>query len=178
MPSADVGFAEIGYRLPITRQLIHRGYLAQDIEAYSVLKLTTAAAAVLKGEERIELARPRVREKAGKKQSITAAVGLDEIAAQLFERLRKLRSRLAAERGVPPYVIFGDTTLIEMSRKRPENREQLRGITGVGEVKLERHGADFLEAIAEVGQDDELEKGSEPVFIDAASNNLTDEEGL
>jgi len=49
---------------------------------------------------------------------------------------------------VPPYVIFGDTALVEMSRERPCNDNEFLEINGVGEVKLERHGATFLEAIA------------------------------
>ena len=67
---------------------------------------------------------------------------------QLFERLRDLRKRLADERGVPPYVIFGDATLVEMSRRRPADGEELLDISGVGQVKLERHGEAFLRAIA------------------------------
>jgi ATP-dependent DNA helicase RecQ len=59
-----------------------------------------------------------------------------------------LRKRLADERGVPPYVIFGDATLLEMSLRRPANDAELLDISGVGQVKLERHGSDFLAAIA------------------------------
>ena len=133
--------------LSIVRQLIHRGYLVQDIAAFSVLKLTPAAAAVLRGEEAVELARPRVREKPRRKRAGPAA----ELSAedlQLFERLRDLRKRLADEHGVPPYVIFGDATLVEMSQKRPADDDEMLDISGVGQVKLERHGEAFLQAIA------------------------------
>ncbi len=70
---------------------------------------------------------------------------------QLFEKLRELRKRLADERGVPPYVIFGDATLIEMSRRRPGNETEFLEISGVGQVKLERHGEAFLHTIAAAG---------------------------
>jgi ATP-dependent DNA helicase RecQ len=133
--------------LSIVRQLIHRGYLVQDIAAFSVLKLTPAAAAVLRADESVELARPRVKEKARKKP-VGAARELGPGDIQLFESLRALRKRLADERGVPPYVIFGDATLVEMSRRRPADELELLDIGGVGQVKLERHGADFLAAIA------------------------------
>jgi len=132
--------------LSITRQLIHHGYLLQDIEHFSVLKLTARAQALLRTADMLALARPRIREKAGKKPAAT--VGLDNRSVQLFENLRVLRKKLAEEKGVPPYVIFGDATLIEMSRKRPANAAEFLDINGVGKVKLERHGAAFLELIA------------------------------
>ena len=133
--------------LSIVRQLIHRGYLVQDIAAFSVLKLTPAAAAVLRGEEAVELARPRVQEKAPRKRA-GAASELSAKDLQLFDRLRELRKQLADERGVPPYVIFGDATLVEMSQRRPASDDELLDISGVGQVKLERHGEAFLQAIA------------------------------
>jgi ATP-dependent DNA helicase RecQ len=129
------------------RQLIHRGYLVQDIAHYSVLRLTSSAGAVLKGDETVELARPRIREKKPAKKS-TVAAELREVDQDLFERLRELRRNLAQDAGVPPYVLFGDATLLEMSRERPGNEEEFLAITGVGKVKLERYGEVFLEAIS------------------------------
>ena len=134
--------------MSITRQLIHRGYLVQDIAAWSVLKLAPPALRVLKGEETVELARPRIREKK-KSKPAAAAVDLDDTGLQLFERLRALRKRLAEESGVPPYIIFGDATLAEMARLRPSNETEMLEVNGVGQVKLERHGAAFLEVIAQ-----------------------------
>jgi ATP-dependent DNA helicase RecQ len=136
--------------LSIARQLIHRGYLAQDIAAFSVLRLTASAAAVLRGEEAVELARPRVKEKPRRKQRLGAASELSDADFQLFDKLRELRKQLADDRGVPPYVIFGDATLVEMSQRRPANENELLDISGVGQVKLERHGDAFLQAIAGV----------------------------
>jgi ATP-dependent DNA helicase RecQ len=133
--------------LSIVRQLIHRGFLVQDIAAFSVLKLTPAAAGVLRAADSVELARPRVRAKPSRKPT-AAALELGPGDFQLFESLRALRKHLADERGVPPYVIFGDATLLEMSRRRPGDESELLDIGGVGQVKLERHGADFLAAIA------------------------------
>jgi ATP-dependent DNA helicase RecQ len=132
----------------ILRQLIHRGYLVQDIAAYSVLKLTEAARPLLRGDESLQLARPRVRERVKKKRSTRAASGLGSRDEALFDSLRMLRKRLADTQGVPPYVIFGDATLIQMASMRPVDETALLGITGVGQHKLERYGAAFLDAIA------------------------------
>lgn len=133
--------------LSLVRQLVHRGYLQQDMARFSVLRLTKSALRFLKSEQRLALARPRTKQKAGKK-AVSATGDLDAGQQALFERLRALRKKLAAERGVPPYVIFGDATLLEMSRKRPTNEMELLDINGVGAVKLQRHGAAFLQLIA------------------------------
>jgi ATP-dependent DNA helicase RecQ len=134
--------------LSLVRQLIHRGYLVQDIAAFSVLKLTPQARQLLRNEETLDLARPRVQERKTKKKKSAAAIELSEDDLRLFETLREIRKQLAVEQGVPPYVIFGDAALVEMSRERPSSDHEFLEINGVGEVKLERHGATFLEAIA------------------------------
>jgi ATP-dependent DNA helicase RecQ len=135
--------------LSIARQLIHRGYLVQDIAAYSVLKLTAASARVLKGEEPVVLARPRVKESQKRKPAARVTAELAPADTELFESLRELRRRLAQEAGVPPYVIFGDAALVQMSVERPANAVEFLEINGVGQVKLERYGEAFLQAIAE-----------------------------
>jgi ATP-dependent DNA helicase RecQ len=135
--------------LSIIRQLIHQGYLTQDIAAWSVLKLTPRAPRLLRGEETLELARPRVQAKVSKKKRKSGPVeDLNDDDLRLFETLREIRKQLAEEQGVPPYVIFGDVALVEMSRERPSTPDEFLGINGVGQVKLARHGAIFLEAIA------------------------------
>ena len=131
----------------LTRQLIHLGLLSQDVANYSVLKLTEKARPVLRGEQTLRLARPRIRE-AKKKKRARSAVGLEPADEALFESLRALRKRLAGDQGVPPYVVFGDATLVEMSQRKPASEAELLDITGVGQVKLERYGAAFLDIIA------------------------------
>jgi len=132
----------------IARQLIHRGYLLQDIANYSVLKLTPQALPLLRGEEQVELAVPRTREMPVKKKAPKSSITLDDDELRLFETLREIRKRLAEESNVPPYVIFGDATLVEICRARPANNEEFLEITGVGQVKLERYGEIFLETVA------------------------------
>ncbi|MBT8055783.1 MAG: DNA helicase RecQ [Xanthomonadales bacterium] len=132
--------------MSITRQLIHLGYLEQDVAAFSVLKLTPRALAVLRGEKDVELARPRIREKTRKKPAVALELGPPD--QELFEKLRTLRRELAEEAGVPPYIVFGDSALVEMSRAKPRDPEEFLAVNGVGKVKLERYGDAFLEVIA------------------------------
>ncbi len=135
----------------IFRQLVALGLAAVDIEGHGGLRLTSEARPVLRGERRIELRRDpattrgRARPAAAKTR---APVDFEDPAAEaLFQALRQLRLALAKSQGVPPYVIFHDSTLAEMARTRPSRLEQLHGITGIGQAKLERYGADFLAVI-------------------------------
>lgn len=135
----------------LLRQLIHHGYLIQDIANYSVLKLTEAARPLLRGELTLELARPRVRERAKKRRPHDEGAPGGSYDEALFDRLRALRKRLADAQGVPPYIVFGDATLAQMARDKPLDADALLGVVGVGQHKLEKYGADFLDAIAEHG---------------------------
>jgi len=139
----------------LIRQLIHRGYLTQDIARFSALRLTEAARPLLRGDETLVLATPRTRvpskkqrlraERAGRAAEL-AGLPVDE---ELYEELRRLRKRLADEQNVPAYVIFSDATLAEMAARRPTTSHELLAVNGVGQTKLERYGDAFLAAIAE-----------------------------
>lgn len=133
----------------LLRQLVHYGYLDQDIGNYSVLRLTRKALPLLRGEEELWLARPRVKVRGGKKASSRERAG-QECDPTLFEALRELRKELARRDGVPPFVIFSDATLAEMGATRPRDEQELLAINGVGQVKLERYGQDFLALLAEL----------------------------
>jgi len=130
----------------LIRQLVHRGYLTQDVANYSVLRLTEAARPLLRGEQRLELPRQRSKPKKPSKLSRKQIGGLayDE---GLFQRLRALRKRLADAEGVPPYVVFGDATLAEMAARQPTSKEALLQINGVGQTKLLRYGNAFLDVL-------------------------------
>lgn len=133
----------------LIRQLIHHGYLLQDIEHYSVLRLTPESRPLLRGEKPLQLALPRIKEKAQRKAK--APKGAAEIGPYdeaLFERLRTLRKSLADEANVPPYVVFGDNSLLLMARDKPTEVDEFLAISGVGQAKLERYGDEFMNAIA------------------------------
>jgi ATP-dependent DNA helicase RecQ len=133
--------------LSVIRQLVHGGFLRQDIAEYSVLKLTAAASALLRGERRLDLAvhRAAVRPHPAKQARLTADGRAVDDA--LFGRLRALRRRLADEQGVPAYVVFSDATLAAMAAVRPQTADELLRVSGVGRVKLARYGAAFLAAL-------------------------------
>jgi len=113
--------------------LIAEGYIAVTEGEYPVLKLLPKAHTVLKGQS-------AVYRKVRREKQLPA----DD---QLFERLRQLRKEIARQEGLPPYMVFPDVTLREMSQFCPAGESALRSITGVGEVKLQRYGARFLAEI-------------------------------
>ncbi|MDP2182404.1 MAG: DNA helicase RecQ [Actinomycetota bacterium] len=133
----------------VIRQLIHHGYLMQDIAAYSALKLTPAARSVFRGAVELRLARPRAKSPKQSKQDkrSRAIEGLD-VDEELFERLRELRRTLAFEAGVPAYVVFPDRTLADMAARKPATPGEFLEVNGVGQAKMERYGEVFLAAIS------------------------------
>jgi ATP-dependent DNA helicase RecQ len=129
----------------LLRQLIHHGYLRQDIARFSVLQLTEAARPVLRGEIALTLANPRpVLPQQRQRKRRGAAVEGD---ASLFQLLRQMRKQLADKDKVPPFVVFSDVTLQEMVTVQPRDAQELLGITGIGQHKLQRYGVSFLAVI-------------------------------
>ena len=128
------------------RQLIVQGYLRVDHEGYGALKLTERSRPLLRGEVALKLRHDTSKPVAAKKPRATDRTVSDE-DRELWEALRECRRVLAAEQGVPPYVIFHDTTLAEMARARPADPHALLAVSGVGQAKLERYGERFLGVI-------------------------------
>lgn len=128
----------------IARELIRLGYLAQSTGRFPTLELTEQGRTALKQRLEITLTRPMLA--ADRRDERPGEIACDEA---LFERLRKLRRRLADEQGLPPYVVFGDNSLRWMARAYPTTPEEFRRISGVGEVKLRSYGELFLTEISE-----------------------------
>jgi ATP-dependent DNA helicase RecQ len=129
-------------------QLLGQGVLAQVGDEYPVLKLNAHSWEVMRGQRSVRLIR-LVRKKKGEKpqRSRTDTTSWEGVDRELFEVLRTLRRRLAEERQVPPYVVFGDATLRELARVRPSTAERMRRVYGVGDAKLRDFGEAFLGAI-------------------------------
>jgi ATP-dependent DNA helicase RecQ len=130
----------------IGRELMRLGYLAVAEGEFATLELTPAGRTVLLARTPITLTKPMDLPKAKRSARREGDITCDEI---LFERLRTLRKRLADERQVPAYIIFGDATLRQMARAYPVQLKTLEGITGVGEKKRAEFGGIFTRTIAE-----------------------------
>ena len=136
----------------VTRQLVAAGYLTTDAEGIGSLKLTESSAAVLRGEVKVQLRRDPVitpDKRQAKKATPVRNELRGEVEQGLYEALRSLRSELAREQQVPPYVIFHDVTLRQMATDRSNSLLKLSHVTGIGEAKLKRYGPTFLAKILE-----------------------------
>jgi ATP-dependent DNA helicase RecQ len=134
-------------------QLIAHGFLRQTDDAFPVVALTERGVALMKNpasQPDLALARQRRPAKGRvQKRSRIESESWQDVDRDLFERLRAVRLEIARARGVPPYVIFHDTTLREMARIRPKTVGELHGIRGIGARKAEDLGETFLAAIRE-----------------------------
>jgi len=144
----------------IMRQLIAMGYLEIDMDRHGAMRLAEKCRPVLRGEETLQLRKVQIEEK-----QLAVKKGKQTIRPQdqsLWEALRALRMSLAEKAGVPPYVIFHDSTLQEMLKKRPCTQNEMSKISGVGEQKLSKFGQQFI---------NEISKHPLPELLD---NNLSD----
>lgn len=129
----------------IGRELLRLGFLAQHTGEYPTVSLTAEGLAALKDRRRIQIARPIVAPSASRKRTRREGeIDCDEL---LFDKLRALRRKLAAEQGVPPYIVFGDVTLRWMAREYPVTADEMHAISGVGETKFRAYGEAFLAEI-------------------------------
>jgi ATP-dependent DNA helicase RecQ len=134
------GEEEMALVKPVARALLARDALRAD--EYGGLSFGPAARALLKGEERLELVVPPKRPRRARRDRTGAPEG-----DPLFEALRARRRDLAKEAGVPPYVIFHDSTLREIAELKPSSLSALARVSGVGTAKLEKYGSAFVEVV-------------------------------
>lgn len=122
------------------RELVALGYLQVTDDAYPVLKLTDKSNVVLKGQEKVELIESQTEEE-------TKAAETLPFEADLLTLLKNIRYQIAQKENVPAYIIVGDNTLVEMATYLPQSLDELRFISGFGDVKLARYGRELLEPV-------------------------------
>lgn len=144
----------------IMNHLILSGYLSLTNSEYSIVKVTTKGKDLLEEKGTIELKVSKEQTK-NEKNSETrnsrkkkAVFSLDT-NDELFDELRVLRLSIARKEKVPPYIIFGDKTLLQMSQSLPTSKEEMLEITGVGEIKYEKYGEQFEKVIRSFHKDKE-----------------------
>lgn len=192
MTYGKLSFEKTEYIRDTIHTLMADGYLLQKGEPYPSLYLTPMAMRVLSGDGRV----------------MGPAVGMERMAAEqvidnlkstgdrgaLFEQLRRLRTQMAKEEQVPPFVIFSDATLEQMAAVRPVTRDELRQISGVGVFKLEKYGERFLKLIRDEGNEEtetpreenknlagERERGEAACIYDylvSVRNRMADDQGI
>ncbi len=127
-------------------QLLDQGLMERTGGEYPVLYLNETSVEVMRGKRAVQLVPVRVKRARTTAREASSWEGVDR---DLFESLRKLRTELAGDRGVPPYIIFSDACLRDMARKKPSSPDEFLDVHGVGEKKLADLGAAFLGRIRE-----------------------------
>ena len=131
-------------------QLIGQGALELEGTEYPILKLNASSKAILFGDGQPRLIRTVAASTAKeRKQAAAPSNAIEHADHALFEKMKQLRRQLASEQKVPPFVIFSDNVLLEMSATRPSTLEGMLNVPGIGNVKLNAYGRKFLEAIHE-----------------------------
>jgi len=128
----------------VFRQMMGQDFLRPDSTRFGALRMTDRARPVLKGEQKVTFRRD-VMKRIARRPAVRMMVSDDD--APLLSALKAQRRALAEAASVPAYVIFTDKTLIEMAETRPQNLDQMIGISGIGASKLEKFGAVFLKVI-------------------------------
>ena len=152
----------------LIRKLLQDGVLCQTPDKYALLKLTSLAAEVADGRRKVILKLP-LREKESRTASGSSSVEnrgygepgsgrqknsrksdvLNSKGLECFDALRALRTEIAKEEAVPPYIVFSDKTLVDLCVRLPFTREEMLRVTGVGEHKYEKYGERFMDRIKE-----------------------------
>ena len=138
----------------ISRQLMEVGLLGKGEGEYPTLSVPQAGREFLRNRATLQLTRKK-EQPSGRRAFDKSRLDYDQ---GLFDLLRDVRRRLAEERGVPPYHVFGDVSLVQMAYFLPQSRESFSRITGVGAAKLEEFGEIFVKHIREYAEEHGLEE--------------------
>ncbi len=142
----------------VSRQLMEGGLLGKGDGEYPTLSVPQAGREFLKNRATLQLTRKKERP-SGRRAFDKSRLDYDQ---GLFDLLRDVRRVLAGERGVPPYVVFGDVSLLQMAYFLPQSKESFSRITGVGTAKLEEYGEIFVKHISEYAEEHGLKEKEQP----------------
>jgi ATP-dependent DNA helicase RecQ len=148
----------------LAQALLQQGLMSETSDGYPVLRLNRRSVEILKRMRNVEVpAMPGRRQKTVEVEPATSSLSeLDQASEGLFHYLRSLRKQLADEMGVPPYVVFPDTSLRAMALQRPQSAAQFARIPGVGSRKQEAFFTPFTHAIREYCEQQGLTLELEP----------------
>jgi len=158
----------------IINHLILNEYLCQTNDEYPVIKLGAKANGVLRQGERVTMKLAKDEPEGREPSKTTQTVPVDNA---LLDRLKALRLEIAQKQNVPAFVIFSNSTLVDMCMKRPKSYDEMLNVSGVGKVKLERYGKEFLDAIVEcadyVPDEKPHDHDTEPAEIEISQEPVT-----
>lgn len=173
LPFFGIGNAEEGrYWMALIRQMLVAKLLEKDIETYGVLRISAKGRKFLKNPESFLMAEDHVYSETEDEGIITNTSGSLAVAdAVLMGMLKDLRKKRAKQLGVPPFVIFQDPSLEDMSLKYPITLEELSNVHGVGDGKAKKYGTPFVELIAQYVEEHDIMRPDDMVVKSTGSNS-------
>lgn len=151
----------------IIKQLVDNGYLSRSGGRFPILGISRNGAEFLRKGAKLELAKPISDKKASARKDSRLDYNRD-----LFERLRELRKDLAQQENIPPFVVFGDNSLVEMACYLPLDKKAFSRISGVGAAKLDKYAEIFLHVIGEFAKANRLDPSEQAGFSKAAISKV------
>ncbi|MDY3317428.1 DNA helicase RecQ [Riemerella anatipestifer] len=163
------------YWKSIIRQATVRGYIIKDIETYGVLRVSKKGQNIISGKDKEPFLIAEDREydlaqtKADSDQiQLQSGGGLDKV---LFNQLKDLRKKIAQKQGIPPYTVFMDPSLEDMTVQYPITIEEIAKVYGVGEGKAKKFGKEFAEFIKKYVEDNNIERPDDMVLKKVANKS-------
>ena len=153
----------------VFRQCIIAGFLKKDIENYGVLKLTEEGRSFMENPQSFMVVKNHDYE-ATDEESV-APQGASAGDPELFKMLKELRKKMAQKLNLPPFVLFQDPSLSDMSIQYPTSIEELQGIVGVGQGKARRYGKEFVELVAKYVEEKGIERAQDMVYRSVANKS-------
>ncbi len=142
----------------VIRQAIIAGYLVRDIENYGLIRITDAGRAYFRKPQSFKVVEDHDFDDVEDDEPSAASASTGAVDPELFSILKDLRKKIAKRNNLPPYVIFQDPSLEQMATTYPISINELQNITGVGQGKAKRYGAEFIEVIRTHVEDNEIER--------------------
>lgn len=161
---------DAGYWMALVRQVLVAGLLKKDIELYGVIKITPEGENYIKNPTSFMMSEDHVYEETDE-QVITAQKGGAAADEQLFKLLKEERKRLAHKLNLPPFVLFQDPSLEDMSLKYPSSIEELSNVHGVGEGKAKKYGQTFVQLINQYVEENDILRPDDLVVKSTGSNS-------
>ena len=159
------------YWMALLRQVLVAGLLSKDIETYGVIKLTPLGLEYLKKPASFMMTEDHSFKEANDDTVITAQKGGAVADEKLFKLLKEERKKMAHKLDLPPFVIFQDPSLEDMSLKYPGSIEELSNVHGVGEGKAKKYGKPFIELINRYVDDNDIDRPDDMIVKTTGSNS-------
>jgi ATP-dependent DNA helicase RecQ len=159
------------YWMALLRQVLVAGYLAKDIETYGIVKITAKGLDFIKNPTSFMMSEDHEYNESEDDAIVTAAKSSGTADEVLMGMLRELRKKVAKKLGVPPFVVFQDPSLEDMSLKYPITQDELINIHGVGEGKAKKYGAPFVELVSRYVEDNDIVRPDDLVVKSTGVNS-------